>query len=734
MVRGRSGSLSSSWDPKNLSDLENYYKSIKVNILDYQFEFIIKKNNKSNRTLLVLLKERVLQIFKLSKRGQKKKFKKYDISKISKLTKSKKDNKEIIIYRRNGKKELTISFINTERRECFYELLWLAWLNKTLPTSEVKAPYQNLSFFVSTWNMGDAPPPSDLNSWIPKDKYDLYILGVQECEYSPRERRYEQCQDDWFGTLATHLGHNYYKVEGTSLVKMRIVVFARKEHYYTINYIEKTSIPTGIGGVYGNKGATMISFQVFETSFCFISSHFAAHQEKIDARNHNYREIVKVAQMGNKDMDILNQFNYVFWMGDFNYRIDHLFREEVLVAIKKKDISKLLIHDQLLKQKAMEKVFFGFKEEAITFYPTYKMERHKKGVYTEEKQRTPSWCDRILTRALPYSHPINCVEYKSATNILTSDHVPVYGVYECFVRLPCLPVPQSLIKKCNILFFDLRAENLDLIDGQSPDPYLVFHPSSFIEEEISTPHASKNRSPIWGDILPIEPTIHRQTFLETQHLLLTIYHDDEVLGHAAVPLALGFSSQPFPFATRITKYGLQAGILYGAIHIVYLNENPSTPLVKSPLRTSPTLQAEQSANSPLSPNINTGKLSPPLTTTTTTTSSSSPPTTPTKISNKPPLPPINKPTPPNLSPSLLNNNTNTHHNVSNINITESLPLDYLNITNDIVIGGEDDNDGFDSNNNNNSLHIATDTLNNSKMTIQPPPMIQRTKSELRRSI
>nr|AAN85437.1 inositol 5-phosphatase 1 [Dictyostelium discoideum] len=607
---------------KNLLDLENYYKSIKKNITENQFEFSIKKKEK-NRTLLVNLKDKSLTIFKLSKRGNKKNIKKYLISEIEKITKDKKDNKELIVFRRSKKKEMKLYFLNTERRECFYELIWMTWNNKIMPPTplsgeedvEEKAQYEKISIFISTWNMGDAPPPINeglLNSWIPKSKpYDLYVIGVQECEYTPlkskhkqtqlnqpqqqpqpqpqqaqaqqqpqqqnqSQQQYSECQEDWFGTLSEHLGHDYYKVESTSLVKMRIIIFAKKQHYYKINYIEKASIGTGIGNMYGNKGGTCISLSWWETSFCFMSSHFAAHQEKIEQRNSNYKDIIKGIKIGNKELDILNQYNYVFWMGDLNYRIGGgLFREEVLMHIKSKNIRKLLQHDQLNQQRNQEKVFIGFKEEPVGFLPTYKTLRGVENQYTEEKQRIPSWCDRILHKKLPYSHDIICLEYNSANRITTSDHVPVYGVYESYVRMPCSPNSSSCsnVKKqiCQILFNDLRAECLDMVDNEerAPDAYIVFNSSAFIATEITTPHAYKNRNPIWGDLPPITPIIERQNFLETQHLFLTFYHDDKSIGHAAVPLGIGFQKEPFAFKTRITRNGLPAGTLFGSIHIVY---------------------------------------------------------------------------------------------------------------------------------------------------------------------
>eukprot|EP01132_Coremiostelium_polycephalum_P007495 gene7495-9211_t len=600
-LRGRAGSLSPSrLDPKNMKDLENYYKLIQKNVLEHQFEFTVKKNDEKNRNLIVNLKEHNIQIFK--------------------ITKDKKNNRLLKIEIQRGKKEISLLFANTERREYFYELVWLSKSNKSLPTDEVKAEYEKISLFITTWNVGDAVPNfKDFESWIPRNSHDIYVIGVQECEYTPMKggngnnnNKNSDCEDDWFALLSAHLGHAYFRLESTSLVKMRLAIFSRKEHFYKLQTIEKTNEATGIGGVYGNKGAVLISFQFLETSFCFVSSHFAAHQEKVDHRNNNFKDIVKGVSLGAKYTDILNQFHHIFWLGDLNYRID-LLREEVLLHIKKSNWTRLLIHDQLIKQKSQEKVFVGFKEPPITFAPTYKMERGQSRKYTDEKQRVPSWCDRILHKSLPYTQAINCLKYNSAETILTSDHVPVYGIFDVYVQLPCLPIPPTILKEqqsscCTINLLDMRAENLDFIDDdKEPDPFLCFHANSFVESEIITGHASNNRSPFWGDIPPILPIIKKKSFLETQHLLITIYHDNDSryrLGHATIPLALGFTTddEPFQFATRITKNGLNAGILYGKIHIHY--QQPSSVPNSPPLSAVTADKALNNNNNTITNNIN----------------------------------------------------------------------------------------------------------------------------------
>jgi inositol polyphosphate 5-phosphatase INPP5B/F len=64
-------------------------------------------------------------------------------------------------------------------------------------------------------------------------------------------------------------------------------------------------------------------------------------------------------------------------------------------------INSLLSHDQLRTQQLKKKVFHeGWREGEIHFLPTYKYDLGSVAIFdTSEKQRGPSWCDRILYRS-----------------------------------------------------------------------------------------------------------------------------------------------------------------------------------------------------------------------------------------------------------------------------------------------------------------------------------------------
>ncbi|KAL1953823.1 hypothetical protein VTO42DRAFT_2118 [Malbranchea cinnamomea] len=63
-------------------------------------------------------------------------------------------------------------------------------------------------------------------------------------------------------------------------------------------------------------------------------------------------------------------------------------------------LSSLLPHDQLVTLQKKQKAFHeGWREGPIKFLPTYKYDVGRVGVFdSSDKQRSPSWCDRILYR------------------------------------------------------------------------------------------------------------------------------------------------------------------------------------------------------------------------------------------------------------------------------------------------------------------------------------------------
>jgi hypothetical protein len=322
---------------------------------------------------------------------------------------------------------------------------------------------------------GEAVPTTANLEFIPRDVYDIYAIGVQECVYQPGEG-YASCEDDWFGRLQDHLGPSYIKLAGLSLSNIRLVVLVRRANYYAITNVKTLSVATGLGGVMGNKGGVGVSFAYHETTMCFVDSHLAAHQDQEQARNANYRDIVRglshALYMENSPLDITNQFDHLFWFGDLNYRID-LPRDDVLQLVSQKDWRALQEHDQLIQQMASSIAFSEFVEESIVFRPTYKYVRGKVDVYTEEKNRVPSWCDRILYKSVGGSE-IQNTAYGCNDTVTISDHHPVFATFAVGARVPRpLNLLGAMQVPVRIRITQLRIEGLRFASNDgTPDPFI----------------------------------------------------------------------------------------------------------------------------------------------------------------------------------------------------------------------------------------------------------------------
>ncbi|XP_067849288.1 synaptojanin-1 isoform X3 [Heptranchias perlo] len=185
----------------------------------------------------------------------------------------------------------------------------------------------------------------------------------------------------------------YVLLASEQLVGVCLFVFIRPQHAPYIRDVAVDTVKTGMGGATGNKGAVAVHMLFHTTSLCFVCAHFAAGQSQVKERNEDYIEIARKLSfpMGR----LLFSHDYIFWCGDFNYRID-LPNEEVKELIKQQNWDSLLSGDQLINQKNAGHIFREFLEGRVNFAPTYKYDLFSDDYDTSEKCRTPAWTDRIL--------------------------------------------------------------------------------------------------------------------------------------------------------------------------------------------------------------------------------------------------------------------------------------------------------------------------------------------------
>ncbi|XP_066475173.1 synaptojanin-1 isoform X2 [Tiliqua scincoides] len=187
--------------------------------------------------------------------------------------------------------------------------------------------------------------------------------------------------------------YKYVLLASEQLVGVCLFVFIRPQHAPFIRDVAVDTVKTGMGGATGNKGAVAIRMLFHTSSLCFVCSHFAAGQSQVKERNEDFVEICRKLSFPMGRM--LFSHDYVFWCGDFNYRID-LPNEEVKELIRQQNWDALIAGDQLVNQKNSGQIFRGFLEGKVAFAPTYKYDLFSDDYDTSEKCRTPAWTDRVL--------------------------------------------------------------------------------------------------------------------------------------------------------------------------------------------------------------------------------------------------------------------------------------------------------------------------------------------------
>ncbi|XP_052801700.1 synaptojanin-1-like [Mya arenaria] len=231
--------------------------------------------------------------------------------------------------------------------------------------------------------------------------------------------------------------HKYVLLTKVQLVGVLLYVFIRPQLAPYIRDVAVDIVKTGMGGAAGNKGGVGIRFLLHATSICFVCAHLAAGQSQINDRNNDYAEISK--KMSFPMGRALPSHNYVFWCGDFNYRID-LPNEQVKDLIAAENWDALEAFDQLNIQRKEDKAFQGFSEGPTRFAPTYKYDLFCDDYDTSDKSRTPAWTDRVLWRHNPFLkfQKTDEEELKKWPKLLlytrselkTSDHRPVLGLFD----------------------------------------------------------------------------------------------------------------------------------------------------------------------------------------------------------------------------------------------------------------------------------------------------------------
>ncbi|UKK00866.2 inositol phosphatase [Theileria orientalis] len=352
-----------------------------------------------------------------------------------------------------------------------------------------------IRIFVGTWNMG-------FKKIEQKD-----ITNQVECTCLPTKRgctclsQYNDPLRDWIDlnydiyliTLQESVSPNFFKIisnylerSNRTLVKIdikndRIMGFGEGAYVsrkMTIisAWINKKLLDEGLvkigcsrqvylSSYNRSKGVVCFQMKIYEQILCFIGGHMPS--DYMERQKGCQTVLEKLASMfgANESLTFKDVFHHVIWAGDFNFKL-MVALEKVMEHIQKGTLSSLIRYDEFylasspLKDKK-------FREDVITFDPTYKKKENRNALNKENKdwfmneyaisdtkwygnyntQRIPSWTDRILKwsdESMESCLQIEPKTYKPAlpnrkTVLLYSDHTPISCGYSL------RPVSKSLV-------------------------------------------------------------------------------------------------------------------------------------------------------------------------------------------------------------------------------------------------------------------------------------------------
>ncbi|XP_056846255.1 type IV inositol polyphosphate 5-phosphatase 3-like isoform X1 [Raphanus sativus] len=230
----------------------------------------------------------------------------------------------------------------------------------------------------------------------------------------------------------------YVRLVSKQMVGILLTIWVKRSMRKHIQNVRVSTVGVGIMGYIGNKGAVSVSMSIYQTFFCFICTHLTAGEREVDQikRNADVHEIHKrtvfhsVSALGLPKL--IYDHERIIWLGDLNYRLN-LSYEKTKDLISKKEWSKLLEYDQLVKEYKKGRAFDGWSEGTLQFAPTYKYQAHSDeytGSDGKATRRTPAWCDRILS----YGKGMRLVQYRRTENKF-SDHRPVVAIHMAEVEV-----------------------------------------------------------------------------------------------------------------------------------------------------------------------------------------------------------------------------------------------------------------------------------------------------------
>lgn len=185
---------------------------------------------------------------------------------------------------------------------------------------------------------GTGPPSPGSTRVLGGDKIDLYILGLQEVVTLNPVTQYVYSDtnptDKWRLALEAALPDGYQFIGSEQMSGLLLLMYASPDLTPCIGHISTKAVGTGVGGWFGNKGATAARIVLGETTrMVFVNSHLSSGNDPatVERRCWDARTIMDRTRFDpavipgsdeQDDEDRIGNEDFAFWFGDLNFRLD----------------------------------------------------------------------------------------------------------------------------------------------------------------------------------------------------------------------------------------------------------------------------------------------------------------------------------------------------------------------------------------------------------------------------
>lgn len=379
---------------------------------------------------------------------------------------------------------------------------------------------KDITIYVGTFNVNAATPSPniDLVNWLfPPENYsegtpDIYAIGLQELiELNAGSILAADTSKpgQWAALIERQLNsqkEKYLLLRTEAIASMSVFFFVKKSQIENVTQVSGSSKKTGLGGITANKGACAVRFDFGSTSFAFVTSHLAAGVGATIERHNDYSSIM-LGLTFTRNYTI-GDHDHIIWFGDLNYRLN-LPNDKCRSLIDHEAFDELMQVDQLRKEMHQnDGAFRGFRENAVEFYPTYKFDRGTSNYDSSEKQRVPSWTDRVLYKSND-NERLQQLNYNAVMEIDVSDHKPVYATFKSRVKFVDEAKKHALARLFYIAYKAEHGESngslIDFNNGSDSSGSLKSARSSFSSDTLSEMNLLED-APAPTPRLPARPT------------------------------------------------------------------------------------------------------------------------------------------------------------------------------------------------------------------------------------